>query len=65
MARTVREIQTQIESETRLAKTIPARKTSENHINGSCVVSRSDMRLDVGGLAACIDGIHDSIELHG
>jgi hypothetical protein len=65
IAKTVIEIQAQIESETKLAKTIPPRKASENHISGSCVVSRSCMRFDAGVFAACIDGFHHSIELHG
>ena len=55
----------QIEREAKLARTIPARNASENHISGSCVVSRSWIGLDVGGFAACIDGFHDSIELDG
>jgi hypothetical protein len=48
----VMEIQTETESETRLAKMIPAMKASENHISGSCVVSRSGMRGAEGGLIA-------------
>ena len=49
MATMVMEIQVHTESESRLAKTIPAMKASENHISGSCVVSRSGMRDAKGG----------------
>ena len=52
----------QIERETKLARTIPARNASENHISGSWV-NCSCMRLDVEGVAACIDVFHHSIEL--
>ena len=55
----------QIEREIKLAKTMPARKASENHISGSCVVNCSCMRLDVDELAACIVVFHHSIELKG
>src|SRR5688572_22665374 len=48
--------------ETSLAKIIPARKASENHINGRCVVNWSCNRdADIGRLAACISAFHDSI----
>ena len=38
--------------ETSQPRAIPARKKSENHISGGCVVSRSSR--DVGGFAACM-----------
>ena len=40
----------QIERETKLARTIPARNASENHISGSWVVNWSFNRDVVGGL---------------
>jgi len=53
---------TQMDKETRLARTIPARNASENHISGRCVVNWScNCDADVGGLAACIGAFHDSI----
>ena len=55
----------QIEREIKLARTIPARNASENHISGSFVVNCSCMRLDAEELAACIDVFHHSIELMG
>ena len=39
---------------TRLARTMPPRKASENHTSGSRVVNCSSIRLEVGGFAACI-----------
>src|SRR5258706_13284945 len=56
-------IHTPIASDTKLPKTIPARKTSEIHISGGCVASRS--RRDEGGFAACIDVFYHSMELKG
>ena len=55
-------IHIQIESETKLPKTIPVRKTSEIHISGGCVVNCSRTE-DVGGFAACIDVFYHSMEL--
>src|SRR4026208_1594033 len=61
-AKTKRAIHTKIWRDTRLARTIPARKASENHTSGSRVVSCSCMRLRGGVSAACIDVFHHSIE---
>src|SRR5687768_479955 len=54
----------QIEREIKLARTIPMRNASENHISGSWV-SCSCMRLGLEGIAACIVVFHHSIELKG
>jgi hypothetical protein len=62
---TISAIQTKIWKERRLAKTIPAKKASENHTSGSRVVSCSCKRLIVEGFAACIGVFHHSIELIG
>src|SRR6266511_1101895 len=53
MAKTVSAIQTQMENDTRLARTIPARKASENHISGSRDIC-SCTRFHVRGFVACI-----------
>ena len=63
MASAAEASQVQSDRETRLPRTIPVRKTSENHISGGCVVKRS--RKDVGGFAACIDAFYHSMELDG
>ena len=63
--RLMRAIQTKMCRESRLAKTIPARKASENHTKGSRVVSCSCIRLGGEVFATCIVIFHHSIELNG
>ena len=53
MARTVNPAHADVGNGARLAKMIPARKASENHIKGSRETS-SSMRLKIEGFAACI-----------
>jgi hypothetical protein len=65
MEKTARPIQPQNEKETRLARTIPPRKASENHISGSRVINDSGMRVVVEGFTACIVVFHHSIEFIG
>jgi hypothetical protein len=54
MEKAVSAIHVQMGTVTRLARTIPARKRSENHRSGSREVKDSGMRPRLEGFAACI-----------